>query len=267
MDLPKDLDVLPKILFFSPSSAHLNVKDRIKAIIIERETTNVSVKELSENNPTAIDQLHASNGNGNYLKAALIGLLMGAAEVVPGVSGGTIAFITGIYERLTNAIKQFTPVLLLRLKDEGFIAVWRAVDASFLLALFGGMGVSIILFARGISYLLVEQPIFLWSFFFGLVIASTWIVVRQISRFGYDLVIFAIIGTSVGMLVTTVIPLQLSPTAWFLFVGGAIAVCAWILPGLSGSYFLLILGLYGAVIDAIKNFELELLLLWIVNSS
>ena len=83
---------------------------------------------------------------------------------------------------------------------------------------------------------------------------------RQISRFGYDLVIFAIIGTSVGMLVTTVIPLQLSPTAWFLFVGGAIAVCAWILPGLSGSYFLLILGLYGAVIDAIKNFELELLL-------
>ena len=213
----------------------------------------MSVKELSENDPTAVDRLQTGNGNVNYVKTALIGLLMGAAEVVPGVSGGTIAFISGIYERLINAIKQFTPVLLLRLKNEGFMAVWHAVDANFLLVLFGGMGVSI-------SYLMVQQPIFLWSFFFGLVIASTWIVMRQISRFGYDLVIFTVIGTSVGMLVTTVIPLELPPTAGFLFVGGAIAVCAWILPGLSGSFILLILGLYGAVIDAIKNFELDLLL-------
>lgn len=194
-----------------------------------------------------------------YIKTILIGLLMGAAEVVPGVSGGTIAFITGIYERLINAIKQFTPGILVRLKNEGFMAVWSAVDANFLLALFGGMGVSIILFARSISYLLVEHPIFLWAFFFGLVIASTWIVVRQISRFGYDLVMFTAIGTSVGVLVTTVIPLELSPTLWFFFLGGAIAVCAWILPGLSGSFILLILGLYGAVIDAIKSFELEIL--------
>ena len=220
----------------------------------------MSAKELSKSDPTAVDRLQPGNGNVNYVKTALIGLLMGAAEVVPGVSGGTIAFISGIYERLINAIKQFTPALLLRLKNEGFMAVWHAVDANFLLALFGGMGVSIILFARGISYLMVEQPIFLWSFFFGLVIASTWIVMRQISRFGFDLVIFTVIGTSVGMLVTTVIPLELPPTAGFLFVGGAIAVCAWILPGLSGSFILLILGLYGAVIDAIKNFELDLLL-------
>lgn len=200
------------------------------------------------------------NGKREYVKTMLIGLLMGAAEVVPGVSGGTIAFITGIYERLINAIKQFTPGLLIRLKNDGFVAVWRAVDANFLFALFGGMGVSIILFARGISYLLVEQPIFLWSFFFGLVIASTWIVVRQISRFGYDLVIFTAVGTSVGLLVTTVIPLELSPTLWFIFLGGAIAVCAWILPGLSGSFILLILGLYSAVIDAIKSFEVDVLL-------
>ena len=176
----------------------------------------MSVKELSKSDPTAVDRLQPGNGNVNYVKTALIGLLMGAAEVVPGVSGGTIAFISGIYERLINAIKQFTPVLLLRLKNEGFMAVWHAVDANFLLALFGGMGVSIILFARGISYLMVQQPIFLWSFFFGLVIASTWIVMRQISRFGYDLVIFTVIGTSVGMLVTTVIPLELPPTAGFL---------------------------------------------------
>ena len=195
-----------------------------------------------------------------YVKTVLIGLLMGAAEVVPGVSGGTIAFVTGIYERLINAIKQFTPALLLRLKNEGFVSVWHTVDANFLLVLFGGMGISILLFARGISYLLVTHPIFLWSFFFGLVIASTWIVVRQISRFGYDLVIFAAIGTSIGLLVTTVIPLELSPTLWFFFLGGAVAVCAWILPGLSGSFILLILGLYGAVIDAIKSFELDVLL-------
>ena len=108
----------------------------------------MSVKELSKSDPTAVDPLQSGNGNVNYVKTALIGLLMGAAEVVPGVSGGTIAFISGIYERLINAIKQFTPVLLLRLKNEGFMAVWRAVDANFLFALFGGMGVSIILFAR-----------------------------------------------------------------------------------------------------------------------
>ncbi len=215
---------------------------------------------MSENIPTATKRSQDGSSTAGYFKTALIGLLMGAAEVVPGVSGGTIAFITGIYERLLNAIKQFTPVLLLRLKKEGFVAVWHAVDANFLLTLFGGMGVSILLFARGISYLMVEQPIFLWSFFFGLVVASTWIVMRQISRFGFDLVVFTAVGTSVGILVTTVIPLELSPTAWFLFVGGAIAVCAWILPGLSGSFILLILGLYGAVIDAIKNFELDLLL-------
>jgi len=184
---------------------------------------------------------------------------MGAAEVVPGVSGGTIAFVTGIYERLINAIKQFTPGLLLRLRNEGFVAVWQAVDASFLLALFGGMGISILLFARGISYLLAEHPIMLWSFFFGLVIASTWIVMRQISRFGFDLLIFTAVGTSVGVLVTSVIPIELSPTLWVIFMGGAVAVCAWILPGLSGSFILLILGLYGAVIDAIKSFELDVL--------
>jgi putative membrane protein len=195
-----------------------------------------------------------------YVKTVLIGLVMGAAEVVPGVSGGTIAFITGIYERLINAIKQCTPALLFRLKKEGFVAVWQAVDANFLLALFGGMGISIVLFARGISYLLVEHPIFLWSFFFGLVIASTWIVARQISRFGTDLVIFTAVGTSIGVLVTSVVPLELSPTLWFIFLGGAIAVCAWILPGLSGSFILLILGLYGTVIDAIKSFDLEVLI-------
>jgi len=195
-----------------------------------------------------------------YVKWVMIGLVMGAAEVVPGVSGGTIAFVTGIYERLINAIKQFTPGLLLRLKDEGILTVWKAVDANFLLTLFGGMGTSIVLFARGIGYLLVEHPIFLWSFFFGLVIASAWIVVRQISRFGYDLVILIAVGTSIGVLVTTVIPLELSPTLLFIFLGGAVAVCAWILPGLSGSFILLILGLYGAVIDAIKSFQLEVLM-------
>ena len=194
-----------------------------------------------------------------YIKLVIIGLIMGAAEVVPGVSGGTIAFVTGIYERLINAIKQFTPGLLLRLRNEGFVAVWQAVDASFLLALFGGMGISILLFARGISYLLAEHPIMLWSFFFGLVIASTWIVMRQISRFGFDLLIFTAVGTSVGVLVTSVIPIELSPTLWVIFMGGAVAVCAWILPGLSGSFILLILGLYGAVIDAIKSFELDVL--------
>ena len=106
------------------------------------------------------------------VRVLLVGMLMGAAEVVPGVSGGTIAFISGVYEQLLNAIRQFTPYLIVRLRHDGFISLWKQLDINFLLLLFGGMGVSILLFASGVSYLLENEPIMIWSFFFGLVIAS-----------------------------------------------------------------------------------------------
>ena len=200
---------------------------------------------------------------GNF-KIAVIGLLMGAAEVVPGVSGGTIAFISGIYERLLLALRQLTPALVLVLRREGLATLWRQIDGQFLLLLFAGMVVSIVVFASGISYLLQHQPIALWAFFCGLVIASTWVMSRQMTSFGLNLLLLVFIGAVTGIVITGVVPIALPPTPLFLFLGGALAVCAWILPGISGSFILLILGLYGIVIEAIKT--LDLMVLGIVAS-
>ncbi|XOV89988.1 MAG: DUF368 domain-containing protein [Pseudomonadota bacterium] len=190
------------------------------------------------------------------LRTAAVGLLMGAAEVVPGVSGGTIAFISGIYERLVNSLRQFTPYLLVMLKNHGIRAVWQRVDAGFLLVLFGGMAVSVLLFASAVGYLLDHEPVGIWSFFFGLVIASTFVVYRQIERRGFDLMFACGAGAAVGLVITTLVPIELAPTPLFIFFAGAVAVCAWILPGLSGSFILLILGLYGFVLDAVRQFDL-----------
>ena len=200
---------------------------------------------------------------GNF-KIAVIGLLMGAAEVVPGVSGGTIAFISGIYERLLLALRQLTPALVLVLRREGLATLWRQIDGQFLLLLFAGMVVSIVVFASGISYLMQHQPIALWAFFCGLVIASTWVMSRQMTSFGLNLLLLVCIGAVTGIVITGVMPIALPPTPLFLFLGGALAVCAWILPGISGSFILLILGLYGIVIEAIKT--LDLMVLGIVAS-
>lgn len=184
-----------------------------------------------------------------------IGLVMGAAEVVPGVSGGTIAFISGIYEKLVGSIRQFTPYLFVRLKNKGIKALWHDVGASFLLILFSSMGVSILLFASSVSYLLYNQPIAIWSFFFGLVIASSIILFRKITTFNLDMGLAIALGVATGVVVTQLVPLDLTPSPVTLFIGGALAICAWILPGLSGSFILLILGLYTFVIDAIKNLD------------
>ena len=200
---------------------------------------------------------------GNF-KIAVIGLLMGAAEVVPGVSGGTIAFISGIYERLLLALRQLTPALVLVLRREGLATLWRQIDGQFLLLLFAAMVVSIVVFASGISYLMQHQPIALWAFFCGLVIASTWVMSRQMTSFGLNLLLLVFIGAVTGIVITGVVPIALPPTPLFLFLGGALAVCAWILPGISGSFILLILGLYGIVIEAIKT--LDLMVLGIVAS-
>ncbi len=193
------------------------------------------------------------------IKTATVGALMGAAEVVPGVSGGTIAFISGIYERLVNALSQLTPALVPLLIRHGIGFVWTRTDATFLLLLGAGMAVSIIMFANTISYLLGHHPVGLWSFFAGLVVASVYVVTRQISRFGLDLLLAALAGACVGGFVTLLVPIELAPTLPAIFLGGAIAVCAWILPGLSGSFILLILGLYAFVIDAIRSFDLMVL--------
>lgn len=190
------------------------------------------------------------------VKVVSIGMAMGAAEVVPGVSGGTIAFISGIYERLINALKAFTPGLFFVLRNHGWKGVWQTIDGHFLMLLFGTMVVTVFLFASGVRHLLDNEPVLIWSFFFGLVIASSWVVVREISRFGIELLLAGATGLIIGVIITTMVPLNLPATPWALFVGGALAVCAWILPGLSGSFILLILGLYTYVIDIIGRLDI-----------
>jgi len=191
-----------------------------------------------------------------YFRLIVIGLLMGAAEVVPGVSGGTIAFITGIYQRLINAIKQFTPALVLTLFRESIPKVWQQVDGLFLLFLVAGMGTGIVLFAGGISYMLQHHTIVIWSLFFGLVLASAFVVANQIEQKNLTTLLAAAAGAVFGVTITQLIPLELEPGPLTLFLGGSVAVCAWILPGISGSFILLILGLYAFVIDAIQVLDI-----------
>ena len=190
------------------------------------------------------------------MRVVCIGLLMGAAEIVPGVSGGTIAFISGIYERLVNALKCFTPVLILKLREKGIKAVWVSTDATFLALLFAAMGMSIVIFANAISYLLQNEPVVMWSFFFGLVLASCWVVSRGTDLGILETYLFLGLGVMTGLVITHLAPMEIQPSAVALFFGGMVAVCAWILPGISGSFILLILGLYAFVVEAIKSADL-----------
>lgn len=193
------------------------------------------------------------------IKTVIVGILMGAAEVVPGVSGGTIAFVSGLYERLVTGISRMTPMALLDLPSLGLLEWWRRYDINFLLLLFGAMGASVLLFARGVSYLLENHPIWIWSFFFGLIVASVYSVGRRLALGEIPVGIALGSGIAIGFLVTRLVPVEAEVTALALFTGGCIAVCAWILPGLSGSFILLTLGLYQAVIDAIKSLDVVVL--------
>lgn len=189
----------------------------------------------------------------------LRGVAMGAADVVPGVSGGTIAFISGIYDRLLAAIAACTPDKLLWLARGRFSETWKAIDGSFLFTLLAGILCSIATFARLISYLLAEHGLLVWSFFFGLILVSVYLVGREIERWNAWTVAAAIAGCVFAYLITVASPVALAVTPLTLFVGGSIAICAMILPGISGSFILLLLGLYSGVLNAVKSFDVTLL--------
>lgn len=185
---------------------------------------------------------------------------MGAADVVPGVSGGTIAFISGIYEELIRSINQVNLQLFRTWKEEGFAAMWRSVNGSFLLALLTGIGISIITLAKVIRHLLETQPILIWSFFFGLVLASIFYVGKQIYKWRLMTFVFLLSGALVAYYITTLTP-QTAQVSWpYVFFSGALAICAMILPGISGSFILLLLGMYKPVLDAIHERNLGLLI-------
>jgi len=178
---------------------------------------------------------------------------MGAADVVPGVSGGTIAFITGIYEELINSIKSID-LQAMRLFFTGrWIAFWKKINGNFLLAVFAGIVISVLSLARLLEYLLEHQPIMIWSFFFGLVLASSYVVSRKISTWEYVKVVALVGGIGIAFYITSVTPTTTTDATWFVILSGGLASCAMILPGISGSFILLLLGKYSFALHAVNE--------------
>lgn len=186
-------------------------------------------------------------------------MAMGAADVVPGVSGGTIAFISGIYDRLLSAINSFNFSVFKTIKKEGIAAAWKQIDGTFLLTLFIGMISSIILLSGSIKYLLETHPVLIWSFFFGLVLASVWLVGKQIKVYDLLHILLFLAAALLAFWITSLQTLQGSKGVLYIFLSGAIAICAMILPGISGAFILLILGVYKIIIDAIHDRDLKLI--------
>jgi len=190
----------------------------------------------------------------DYIVIVLKGMAMGAADVVPGVSGGTIAFISGIYEELLGSISNVNLDLFKTLKKEGFKAAWKQLNGSFLLSLFVGIFISIISLAKGIKYLLENEPILLWSFFFGLVLASVIYIAKQISKWNSISVLILISGAFLAYYITTLNPLvSENSSLLFMFLAGAIAICAMILPGISGAFIMVLLGAYKPILSAVSD--------------
>ena len=178
---------------------------------------------------------------------------MGAADVVPGVSGGTIAFISGIYEELIETIHKLDLSFFKIWKKEGFLKAWRHYNLSFLLALFSGIFISILSFAKLILWLLEDYPIMVWSFFFGLVVASILYVGQQINNWRLSLIIALIVASILSYLITIADPVGSPDSTWFLFLAGFVAIIAMILPGISGAFILLLLGAYTTVFGYVSQ--------------
>jgi len=184
---------------------------------------------------------------------------MGAADVVPGVSGGTIAFITGIYERLLVSLQTIVPALVELIKDRDFSSFWKKINGAFLMTLFSGILLSVLLFAKLIAYLLVNHPIPLWSFFFGLIVASVSIVGKQINEWNIRLFVSIVVGALIAYCFTQLSPASVEHSYLNAFLSGLIAICAMILPGISGSFILVMLGTYSFILGAIKDFDVIIL--------
>lgn len=182
---------------------------------------------------------------------------MGAADAVPGVSGGTIAFISGIYEELLTSISNVNISLFTTLKNKGFKLFWKELNGNFILALMTGIIISFISFMRLAKYLIEYHPILIWSFFFGLIVASIFFVGKQVAKWNIKTIIAFIFGSFIAYYITTLPSLASNDNSFFLFFAGAIAICAMILPGISGSFILVILGAYKTLSDAFHDFNLK----------
>lgn len=195
-----------------------------------------------------------------YIFLFLKGIAMGAADVVPGVSGGTIAFISGIYERLLDAIRSANGTALKLLFTGRIKELWQHIDGTFLVVLFAGIGTSVLGLSKLILYLLANHPEMLWSFFFGLIIASAVLVAKSIKQWNVAVIVSLVIGVAIAYWVTIAIPVETPTDLWFIFLSGAIAICAMILPGISGSFILLLMSKYEYIIRSLTELNFKVII-------
>lgn len=197
-----------------------------------------------------------------YILLLLKGIGMGAADVVPGVSGGTIALITGIYGELVDSIKSVDIEAIKLLITFRFRKFWEKINGNFLLSVFGGILISIFSLARILKSLLSSHPIYVWSFFFGLIIASAVLVVRSVREWRLNDYLALLAGIVIMFIITQFSPAQTTEAYWFIFIAGAIAICAMILPGISGAFILLIMGKYQFILTAVSKLDLTVILVF-----
>lgn len=198
----------------------------------------------------------------DYSLLILKGMGMGAADVVPGVSGGTIAFIVGIYQELLDSIKSISKDSLKLLFTGKFTAFWKEINGNFLLSIVTGICISVFSLAKIITSLLVTHPILVWAFFFGLVLASTWFVSKDIKQWNWKTILSYIIGIAAAYYITVSTPTETPNNLLFIFFCGAIAICAMILPGISGSFILVLLGKYFYIMEAVKSLNIMVMLVF-----
>lgn len=201
-----------------------------------------------------------------YILTFFKGIAMGAADVIPGVSGGTIAFLTGIYSELLNSIKSINFNAVKLLLTGKFAEFSKAVNLKFLLAVASGILISIFSLARLMQYLLVNHPIPLWSFFMGLIAASAIFVLREIGKWKFVHIVSLLAGIVIAAYICLVSPSQTTEEYWFIFISGAIAICAMILPGISGSFILLLMGKYAFIMKAVTDFNIPVLATFAVGA-
>jgi len=198
-----------------------------------------------------------------WLAVLVRGLAMGLAELVPGVSGGTIAFVTGIYYELVRSLSAFGPRSVMILYREGPVGFWRAHNLGFLIVLGAGMLVSVVAFARLFEYLIDTVPTLVWGFFFGLIVASVVHIGRD--RRAAMLLGFGSVGLFCGLAMLLLEPADAGASLWIFFLGGVIAISAWLLPAISGSFMLLVLGLYEPVLRALNALDVPIIAAFVMG--
>ncbi|MEM8893414.1 MAG: DUF368 domain-containing protein [Bacteroidota bacterium] len=201
----------------------------------------------------------------DYITLVLKGAAMGGADVIPGVSGGTIAFITGIYEELIDSIKSVDAKALKLIRSFKIPELWSHINGSFLISILGGILISVFSLARLVTYFMVNHPIQLWSFFFGLIIISALMVAKEIKQWNFASISALLAGVVIAYLITSATPSSTPDGLFFVFLSGMIAICAMILPGISGSFILLILGKYQYVLGAVKDLDFVVIIIFAIG--